>query len=161
MLYILPIDGRNLETPHYEQGYYQKIRVGRIKVDIMSESQSKCQHENVCTYIRLVFCLDSVWESWQGWTLISDISDISKSIVACPLTVILLAKAIATMTTIPENGDANGTTDLQVRLKYSKSEKDDWTKVEDKALRKRIQDRLAKRKSRMFRRTAFCFPPSL
>ncbi|KAF6217692.1 hypothetical protein HO133_006519 [Letharia lupina] len=52
------------------------------------------------------------------------------------------------MTTIPGNGDANGTTDLQVRLKYSKSEKDDWTKVEDKALRKRIQDRLAKRKSR-------------
>lgn len=112
-------------------------------------------------YVCLVFCLDSVWESWQGWTLISDISDISKSIVACPLTVILLAKAIATMTTIPGNGDANGTTDLQVRLKYSKSEKDDWTKVEDKALRKRIQDRLAKRKSRMFRRTAFCFSPSL
>ena len=41
-------------------------------------------------------------------------------------------------------------TDLEVRLKYSKSEEDDWTKVEDKALRKRIQDRLAKRKSRMF-----------
>ena len=41
-------------------------------------------------------------------------------------------------------------TDLEVRLKYSKSEEDDWTKVEDKALRKRIQDRLAKRKSRIF-----------
>lgn len=38
--------------------------------------------------------------------------------------------------------------DLQVRLKYSKSERDDWTKIEDKTLRKRIQDRLAKRKSR-------------
>lgn len=38
-------------------------------------------------------------------------------------------------------------TDLQVRLAYGKSEKDDWTKVEDKALRKKIQDRLAKRKS--------------
>ena len=41
-------------------------------------------------------------------------------------------------------------TDLEVRLKYRKSEEDDWTKVEDKALRKRIQDRLAKRKSRIF-----------
>ena len=40
-------------------------------------------------------------------------------------------------------------TDLQVRLAYSKSERDDWTKVEDKALRKKIQDRLAKRKSSM------------
>ena len=37
--------------------------------------------------------------------------------------------------------------DLQVRLRYSKNEKDDWTKVEDKALRKKIQNRLAKRKS--------------
>ena len=46
------------------------------------------------------------------------------------------------------NQDASRMTDLQVRLKYSKSERDDWTKVEDKALRKRIQDRLAKRKSR-------------
>lgn len=36
--------------------------------------------------------------------------------------------------------------DLQVRLKYKKSEADDWTKVEDKALRKKIQNRLAKRK---------------
>ena len=41
-------------------------------------------------------------------------------------------------------------TDLEVRLKYSKSKEDDWTKVEDKTLRKRIQDRLAKRKSRIF-----------
>ena len=41
-------------------------------------------------------------------------------------------------------------TDLEVRLKYSKCEEDDWTKVEDKALRKKIQDRLAKRKSRNF-----------
>lgn len=49
-------------------------------------------------------------------------------------------------------------TDLQVRLKYSRSEKDDWTKVEDKALRKKIQNRLAKRKSRMLRCTAFSFP---
>ncbi|KAL9127324.1 MAG: hypothetical protein Q9175_007757 [Cornicularia normoerica] len=52
------------------------------------------------------------------------------------------------MTTASESGSANEMTDLQVRLKYSHSEKDDWTKVEDKALRKRIQDRLAKRKSR-------------
>ena len=48
-----------------------------------------------------------------------------------------------------EDEGANGLTDLQVRLKYSRSQKDDWTKVEDKALRKRIQNRLAKRKSRM------------
>ena len=41
-------------------------------------------------------------------------------------------------------------TDLEVRLKYSKSEEDDWTKIEDKALRKKVQDRLAKRKSRSF-----------
>ncbi|MCJ1460129.1 hypothetical protein MMC28_010508 [Mycoblastus sanguinarius] len=38
--------------------------------------------------------------------------------------------------------------DLEVRLKYCKSETDDWTKVEDKALRKKIQNRLAKRKNR-------------
>ncbi|KAK4692853.1 hypothetical protein P7C71_g4434, partial [Lecanoromycetidae sp. Uapishka_2] len=38
--------------------------------------------------------------------------------------------------------------DLEVRLKYKKSEADDWTKVEDKALRKKLQNRLAKRKSR-------------
>lgn len=37
--------------------------------------------------------------------------------------------------------------DLQVRLQYKKSDADDWTKVEDKALRKKIQNRLAKRKS--------------
>lgn len=37
--------------------------------------------------------------------------------------------------------------DLQVRLQYKQSDADDWTKVEDKALRKKIQNRLAKRKS--------------
>ena len=46
-------------------------------------------------------------------------------------------------------------TDLEVRLKYRHSEKDDWTKVEDKALRKKIQNRLAKRKSRMLHRMVF------
>lgn len=40
--------------------------------------------------------------------------------------------------------------DLQVRLKYKKTDADDWTKVEDKALRKKLQNRLAKRKSRTF-----------
>ena len=49
-------------------------------------------------------------------------------------------------------------TDLEVRLKYSKSEEDDWTKVEDKALRKRIQDRLAKRKSRIFQQCVLICP---
>ncbi|KAL2049710.1 hypothetical protein ABVK25_010051 [Lepraria finkii] len=39
--------------------------------------------------------------------------------------------------------------DLQVRLKYKKTDADDWTKVEDKALRKKLQNRLAKRKSRV------------
>ncbi|MCJ1273495.1 hypothetical protein MMC21_001287 [Puttea exsequens] len=38
--------------------------------------------------------------------------------------------------------------DLQVRLKYKKSDADDWTKVEDKVIRKKLQNRLAKRKSR-------------
>lgn len=37
--------------------------------------------------------------------------------------------------------------DLQVRLQYRKSDADDWTKVVDKAQRKKIQNRLAKRKS--------------
>jgi len=41
--------------------------------------------------------------------------------------------------------------DLQVRLRYKKVDAEDWTKVEDKALRKKIQNRLAKRKSRMQR----------
>ena len=36
---------------------------------------------------------------------------------------------------------------LQIKLKYRKSDADDWTKVEDRTLRKKIQDRLAKRKS--------------
>ncbi len=42
--------------------------------------------------------------------------------------------------------------DLQVRLKFKKNDADDWTKVEDKALRKKLQNRLAKRKSREFYR---------
>ena len=42
--------------------------------------------------------------------------------------------------------------DLQVRLKFKKNDADDWTKVEDKALRKKLQNRLAKRKSREFKR---------
>ena len=58
------------------------------------------------------------------------------------------------MTTTSTSGgtDEVSVTDLQVRLKYSQSEKDDWTKVEDKALRKKIQNRLAKRKSRTLHR---------
>ncbi len=52
------------------------------------------------------------------------------------------------MTMISKTGGADEMTDLQVRLKYSQSDKDDWTKIEDKALRKKIQNRLAKRKSR-------------
>ena len=40
--------------------------------------------------------------------------------------------------------------DLQVRLKFKKDDADDWTKVEDKVLRKKLQNRLAKRKSREF-----------
>ena len=51
--------------------------------------------------------------------------------------------------------DKDEMSDLQVRLKYKKSEKDDWTKIEDKALRKKIQNRLAKRKSRMSHFTKF------
>ncbi|KAK5093987.1 hypothetical protein LTS08_008771 [Lithohypha guttulata] len=39
-------------------------------------------------------------------------------------------------------------TDLQVKLQYKKTHAEDWTQVEDKALRKKIQNRLAKRKSR-------------
>ena len=56
---------------------------------------------------------------------------------------------MANVTTLSEDGGTNRLTDIQVRLKYSRSEKDDWTKVEDKAARKKIQNRLAKRKSRM------------
>lgn len=55
---------------------------------------------------------------------------------------------MANVTTISVDGSPNRLTDIQIRLKYSKSEKDDWTKVEDKAVRKKIQNRLAKRKSR-------------
>ena len=56
---------------------------------------------------------------------------------------------MSTMTNNAESGSPAGLSDLQVRLKYCKSETDDWTRVEDKALRKKIQNRLAKRKSRM------------
>lgn len=62
---------------------------------------------------------------------------------------------MATMTTTSVNRGAYEMTDLEVRLKYRHSEKDDWTKVEDKALRKKIQNRLAKRKSRMLHRMVF------
>ena len=61
----------------------------------------------------------------------------------------LLTYHMANVTTIPVDADSNRLTDIQVRLKYSQSEKDDWTKVENKAVRKKIQNRLAKRKSRM------------
>ena len=40
--------------------------------------------------------------------------------------------------------------DLELRLKYKKEDGDDWTKVKDRALRKKIQNRLAKRKNRRF-----------
>lgn len=43
--------------------------------------------------------------------------------------------------------------DLELRLKYKKGDDDDWTKVEDKAVRKKLQNRLAKRKSR----TYYCY----
>ena len=56
------------------------------------------------------------------------------------------------MTSISVDEGTMGLSDLQVRLKYKQSEKDDWTKIEDKALRKKIQNRLAKRKSRMLHR---------
>ena len=52
------------------------------------------------------------------------------------------------MTAMSDKRGADEKTDLQIKLKYSQSEKDDWTKIQDKALRKKIQNRLAKRKSR-------------
>ena len=61
------------------------------------------------------------------------------------------------MDTVSENGNKDEMTDLQIKLQYRKSEKDDWTKVEDKALRKKIQNRLAKRKSRMLNCTTLLF----
>ena len=62
---------------------------------------------------------------------------------------------MATMTTNSFHRGATEMTDLEVRLKYRQSEKDDWTKVGDKTLRKKIQNRLAKRKSRMSHRIGF------
>ena len=38
--------------------------------------------------------------------------------------------------------------DLEVRLVYKRDAAEDWTKVDDGALRKKLQNRLAKRKSR-------------
>ena len=60
-----------------------------------------------------------------------------------------LTYPMANVTTVSGEEGANVSTDIQIRLKYSRSEKDDWTKIEDKAARKTIQNRLAKRKSRM------------
>ena len=65
------------------------------------------------------------------------------------------------MSTTLINHAATGMTDLKVRLKYSRSEKEDWTKIEDKALRKKIQNRLAKRKSRMLHPMTSLFPMRL
>ena len=59
-----------------------------------------------------------------------------------------LPDPMANVTTISCEGGANVLGDVQIRLKYSQNENDDWTKVEDKAIRKKIQNRLAKRKSR-------------
>ena len=60
------------------------------------------------------------------------------------------------VTSVPTGQGAEKLTDIQVRLKYSQSHKDDWTKVEDKTIRKKIQNRLAKRKSRMSNYVASC-----
>ena len=61
---------------------------------------------------------------------------------------LLLTYPMANVTTVSGQGGANVFGDMQIRLKYSQNENDDWTKVEDKAIRKKIQNRLAKRKSR-------------
>ena len=63
---------------------------------------------------------------------------------------------MANVTNVSGDIGTHKLTDIQVRLKYSQSEKDDWTKIEDKAERKKIQNRLAKRKSRTSNHLMIC-----